>query len=465
MRFSLPRSLTVRLTLLFSLSALSVLLLLGLVVMVSINRHFISQDHSDISRKLTQLTDAFYMVKDRPAFEQQLINLKQDTQHDDNIIVAILDHQKTLYFISHPVVDADAFIKNYQQNKENMFYWHDDFGEYRMMSKSLLTNYSQWRDGTIIVGLEISHHQTFLTAFLYSMWMSICIAAVLMGIFGWLAAKRGLLPLKKIIADTANVTASKLNQRLSTDAVPLELTALTDTLNAMLSRLEASFKRLSDFSSDLAHELRTPISNLKTQTQVILSKSRGLDEYKDALYSNAEELDHLSRMISDILFLAKSDNGLLVPNIEYIDLKKEVEHLFEFYEALAEFNQVSLHVEGQGNIIGDRTMLRRALSNLLSNAVVHSKAKKPIWVSIKKVGDLVQIMVENQGKIIPENQFARLFDRFYRMDSSRQKNSEGVGLGLAITRSIILAHKGTINVTSQNGVTCFTLLLPTKTDN
>ena len=166
--------------------------------------------------------------------------------------------------------------------------------------------------------------------------------------------------------------------RIPSDAVPVELVSLVETLNAMLTRLETSFAQLSDFSSDIAHELRTPVSNLLTQTQVTLSKARSPDEYRDILASNAEEFERLSRMISDMLFLAKSDNQLIVPHPEAVNLVDEVKGVFEFYEALAEEKSIALHCIGAGIVSGDRLMLRRAISNLLSNALRYTPEGKSI---------------------------------------------------------------------------------------
>ena len=137
-------------------------------------------------------------------------------------------------------------------------------------------------------------------------------------------------------------------------------------------RLEEAFLRLSDFSSDIAHELRTPVSNLMTQTQVALSRARNADDYRSILESNAEEFEHMARMISDMLLLAKAENGLVVPHRETLQLGAEVRALFDYYDAVAEEKGITLMLEGDAEISADRLMLRRALGNLLSNAVRHA---------------------------------------------------------------------------------------------
>ena len=245
---------------------------------------------------------------------------------------------------------------------------------------------------------------------------------------------------------------------------PSELEELARTLNAMLARLQDSFQRLSDFSSDLAHELRTPVSNLLTQTQVVLSKRRDVEAYQDVLASNAEEFERLSRIISDMLFLAKADNNLLTPSKDDVELSAEVNSLFEFYEALAEEKGLILTCHGQGNVAGDQLMLRRAINNLLSNAIRHSPQGGAIDVDIAAGdGGGTTLSVTNSGETIPPEHLPRLFDRFYRTDSSRQRFSDGAGLGLAITRSILRAHRGEVAATSASGLTRFTLRFPATT--
>ena len=244
-------------------------------------------------------------------------------------------------------------------------------------------------------------------------------------------------------------------------ALPTELVDLAAAFNGMLARLEDSFRRLSEFSSDLAHELRTPVSSLMTQTHVALSRTRSADEYREVLYSNSEEYERLARMIADMLFLAKSDHGLLVPRGETVDLAAEVRELFEFYDALAEDRQISMALIGQGAVHGDRLMLRRAISNLLSNAIDHTPHGGRVNVCLEPAGDGgVRLSVENPGDGIAPEHLPRLFDRFYRVDPSRQRSTDGAGLGLAIAKAIAVAHRGTVRAVSADGLTRFEMLFP-----
>ena len=299
-----------------------------------------------------------------------------------------------------------------------------------------------------------------MASFLRTLWLFVASAAALTGILGWAAARRGLAPLRAMREQAQVVTAQQLSHRLPVESVPVELAELAQSLNDMLARLEEAFRRLSDFSSDIAHELRTPVSNLMTETHVALSRPRSADDYRSILESNAEEFEHMARMISDMLLLAKAENGLAAQNLETVNLAEEVRALFDYYDAVAEEKGLRLILEGDAEVSADRLKLRRALGNLLSNAVRHSAVETTLRVRISTSPDAVSICMENTGDGIAQEYWERVFDRFFRVDPSRQRSSEGTGLGLAIAKSIVVAHSGTISVTSFDNVTAFTIKLP-----
>jgi two-component system heavy metal sensor histidine kinase CusS len=280
---------------------------------------------------------------------------------------------------------------------------------------------------------------------------------------GWLVTRRGFRPVLEMAQVAEGISAQQLDERLNPATLPVELQSLANAFNGMLDRLGDSLQRLSAFSSDLAHELRTPVNNLMTQTQVCLSKLRNHEEYREVLYSNLEEFERLGRMIGDMLFLAKADHGLVIPGRQLVDIRSEIEALFEFYDALAADKQLVLVIEGEGQVPGDALMLRRAFSNLLSNAIRHADAQSAIQISLESLPHYLMVTVGNRGDTISTEHLPRLFDRFYRADASRQRQDEGVGLGLAITRSIVLAHGGEVDVTSQSRETRFRISLPTTT--
>jgi len=313
----------------------------------------------------------------------------------------------------------------------------------------------------IITAIDMEFHKTFLKNFRQSLALVMALAGIATLLAVWFGVFQGLAPLRRLSNKVKSIEADQLDFRLDIKSVPKELTGLVLAFNQMINGLEKSFKQLSHFSADIAHELRTPLTNIITQTQVGLSKPRDIKEYKNLLYSNLEEQERLAKMVNDMLWLAKSDHGLVKPILENIDLRQEISDLFEFFEALAEEQNIELVLDGNALFIqGDRSMLRQAASNLLSNALRHTQSGKAIRVSIENTYAHALISFENAGEHIAQEHLEKLFDRFYRVDPARQRNSDGAGLGLSIVKSIIESHKGYTEVTSNSGMIRFMIYLP-----
>ncbi|HEX5803438.1 MAG TPA: heavy metal sensor histidine kinase, partial [Azospira sp.] len=374
------RSLTFRLTALFALLASSVLLLMGVLVGRLVEQHFEDLDMDVLNGKQQLVRHALAEVRgtaDLTAMARQLGDAL--IGHPDMAVALIAVDGRPL-FVSG---DAEFPLAALRERADlagagapRPLLWPTTDG--RRFRGFLLQQEAVAEVGgplSVAVAVDMAHHEHFMRSFLAALWAGVLLASLTTGFLGWVVVRRGLAPLQAMRQGAAAVTAHRLDFRLAEEAVPVELAALAKTLNEMLARLEDSFRRLSDFSSDLAHELRTPVSNLLTQTQVTLSRARSADDYREVLASNAEELERMARMISDMLFLAKAENGLIVPERRLVDLASEIRELFEFYDALAEEKAISLRCEGEGAVQGDRLMLRRALSNLLSNAIRHTPAQ------------------------------------------------------------------------------------------
>jgi two-component system heavy metal sensor histidine kinase CusS len=465
-------SLTARLTLLFATGSCAVLLALGGLISVSIERHFEELDLEALQSRLLLAHHALARVKTPQELERLPLELGVSAAGHHDLLVQITGPNNHVLLAS----PNQEFSGNWQTalaaqptaaaGEEKMLHWAQDGHSYRGLVAAMSTGIAGAPALQVAVAVDIAHHQIFMDTLLQTLWLFVGGAALATGLLGWFAAQRGLAPLKAMRMRAAQVTAQTLDQRLPTDAVPVELADLAVTLNDMLARLEEAFRRLSDFSSDIAHELRTPVSNLMTQTQVSLSRGRDAASYREILESNAEEFERLARMISDMLFLAKADNALAsaqpMQQREPVDLAAAVRNLFDFYEALAEEQGVQMQLQGTASTLGDGLMLRRALSNLLSNALRYTPPGGTVQVSLAQHHGVVELSVQNPGATIAPDHLAHLFERFYRADPARNTASgEGTGLGLAITHAIVMAHKGSIHVTSANAMTCFTLHLPT----
>lgn len=307
----------------------------------------------------------------------------------------------------------------------------------------------------IVVARDIHHHTAFLAELQRDLRLALVAAAVLTMLVGLLIARHGLRPLREIAQTAGRISAGRLAERIPAAGVPPELAELVERFNAMLDRLEDSFRRLSDFSADLAHELRTPLHTLRMQTEVSLSKQRSANDYRDLLASNLEEYERLSRIIGDMLFLAKADNGLVVPQREAIELRALCERLLDYYGLLAEHAELVL-VGPALSVPGDRLMLERAIGNLLANAIRHAPPGGRIELRLQPGERQATLQVVNSGPEIPPAALERIFDRFVRL----APDGDGNGLGLAISRSAIRAHGGEIAVASAGGTTTFTVTLP-----
>jgi len=301
----------------------------------------------------------------------------------------------------------------------------------------------------IAVAMEMEFHLHYLYLLRWTLWLTIAGAVALILLAAWFGVRRGLLPLTRLSNQIGQISAEHLHLRLEPDQVPAELVTLVHSFNQMIENLQQGFTRLSDFSADIAHELRTPLSNLITQTQVSLSKERSLEEYRELLYSNLEEQERLARMVSDMLWLAKTDHGLHKLQPEAVALQPMCQQLFEFFEFIADDKQVSLQYTGAAvTLKADKIMLQRALSNLLSNAIRHADPHSAVEILVQQQPDQIEICLRNQGPLIAAEHLPRLFERFYRADPSRQRHSEGAGLGLAMVKSIVELHGGQVSASS-----------------
>ena len=461
-----PRSITFRLTLFFSTASMAVLLVVGYLIGAVVDAHFEEQDLAELGGKLELVRHTLAKVRTPADMSILPQSLSDALVGHHGLSVAVVGSERKLLFKSRgaafPATLLGSGPPEDSSARERPVVWEQDGQGYRGIAAAAVTGVAGQPPVAVVVALNIEHHRVFMEAFQKSLWLAIAASIALIALFGWIAARRGLAPVREMADVAHGISAHRLGERLPPESVPTELADLAIAFNDMLARLESSFRHLSDFSSDLAHELRTPISNLMTQTQVAISKARSADQYRDVLYSNLEEYERLARMIADMLFLAKADNRLIVPSSEMVDLAAETRGLFGFYEALAEEHGVSLALAGAGAVRGDRLMLRRALSNLLSNAIRHTPRDGSVKVLIdqRKSGE-IQLNVDNPGEDIEPEHLPRLFDRFYRVDPSRHKaGSDGAGLGLAITKSIVEAHRGMIEASSSNGLTRFGITFP-----
>jgi two-component system heavy metal sensor histidine kinase CusS len=284
---------------------------------------------------------------------------------------------------------------------------------------------------------------------------------LLVAIGAGLIARTGLAPLRRFNQLAASIGTKSLDQRISLAGLPGEMADMAVEFNKMLERIHDGYRRLQDFSGDLAHELRTPLATLLGRTQVALSQTRSVADLRDVLEGNVEELERLSRLTSDMLFIASAEHDSASIQIEAVDLAREARRVADFLALIAEEKGVQLQVSGTApSIPADHLLIQRAITNLASNAIRHAIAGSAVVMEVASNGHAATVKVTNHGEGIAPADQERIFDRFYRVDSGRARLKGGTGLGLAIVKSIAAAHEGNVSVLSAFGQTSFTLTFP-----
>ncbi|NLY28677.1 MAG: heavy metal sensor histidine kinase [Alcaligenaceae bacterium] len=460
-----PPSLALRLTISIGAGITALLLCFGWLVERSINAHFVEQDIHELNAAKTSIQATLRQFDDETAADALQAHFDSTLSGHHNAEFLVADsHGRVLY--ATPGAHLETALGQLRPvdeiNDTTVSSWQHEGKTFRSARVQLAVGTGQQVEPfSVVLATDIDFHLHFLNSFHRYLWWLTAVACLIAIAATWLAVHQGHAPIRRISQQINRVNSEQLHLRLDSTGVPAELAPMATAFNEMIDRLEDGFRRLSNFSGDIAHELRTPITNLTTQTQVALSRARTAQEYREILYSNLEEYERMAKMIGDMLFLAKADNGLIEPERTAVPLVAELRELVDFFEAWSEERQVAIVVTGDEKVTAaaDKAMLRRALSNLLSNAIRHTPEGGTIQASVQNNGKAVRIRIANPGPTIPAEHLAHLFERFYRPDASRHRNGEGAGLGLAIVKSIVQAHGGQVTASSDHGMTCFEVLL------
>jgi two-component system heavy metal sensor histidine kinase CusS len=271
-----------------------------------------------------------------------------------------------------------------------------------------------------------------------------------------------LKPLARISDVVSQITRRHLNTRIDLAPLPVEIVSLAVSFNTMLGRLEESFSRLSHYSANLAHEIRTPINNLMVEADIALSRPREPEEYRKVISSSMDEYARLALTIDRLLFLARADSEQNELVVEPLDLHRELEDVIDFYADMAIAAGIELVCHGNARLSADQTLFRRAVSNLVANALAYTPRGGEIAISAHQAEDFsVTVDVRDTGCGIDRQHLPRIFDRFYRVEGTSGKEPAGSGLGLAIVKAIMSMHGGTVAIQSEAGQgTTVTLKFP-----
>jgi two-component system heavy metal sensor histidine kinase CusS len=310
--------------------------------------------------------------------------------------------------------------------------------------------------------LDVSDRMATLERLKTSLIQFVIVGALLLSGLGILVVKRGLRPLRQFSQRIQGIQMDSLNERIHPRDWPQELGPLSDAFNRLMARLQKDVDQLTRFSGDLAHELRTPITNMRVGTEVLLEKARTVDEYRVVLEDSLIELERLSKVIDRILLLAKVDSPQFALEMAPFAVAPMMLKLFDFYALLAEEKEIRLSLEGDFVLNADRPLVEQAVGNLLSNAIKYTAAHGHVQVRLYQEpgnptlgsggGPMGVISIRDDGMGIAPEHLPHLFERFYRVDSSRSQVIAGDGLGLAIVKAIMDVHNGEVTVTSELGV-------------
>ena len=319
------------------------------------------------------------------------------------------------------------------------------------------------REVTVRAGVSERQMKKFLDEILWVLALGIPAALALSVLGGWWLAGRTLAPLAQMADRARRISAENLAERLPPGNPSDELGRLAAVFNDAFSRLEQSFEQLRRFTADASHELRTPLTALRTAGEIALREARSPAQYRETIGSMLEETSRLTRLVDSLLFLARADQHKLMPNLQPADAAELVRAAVETLGVLAEEKGQRIQVDAQQAVpvLADSALLRQALLNLLDNAIKYSPAGSIIRVRAGRHDAEAVLEVADSGPGIAPEHRPHVFERFYRVDKARTRDIGGAGLGLAITRWIVTAHHGRIELTEAEGGCCrFRITLP-----
>jgi two-component system heavy metal sensor histidine kinase CusS len=384
--------------------------------------------------------------------------------HDDLYIAVAKPGNVTPLIVSNSIAAESLHrLENDIWGKDAFLEWRSPNSNRLMLSIASASELRSGEEYVIVLTADRGKDEELLSGFLFTALTAAPFMLAIVSLGALFIVSIGLRPLNRFRKAAIAVSTQNISERIDPARLPSELLPLCLAFNGMLDRLDDGIRRLSQFSGDLAHEMRTPLATLLGCTQVALSQPRSHDQLLEVLEDNVEELERLARLVSDMLFLAYADNAEAVINPTVIDLASEAEKGIDYIELLAQERRISFRMTGHGDVVADPGLVRRAITNLLSNAVYYGASDSEVTVSVAADSQEVVLCITNHGKQIASEHHARLFDRFYRADSSRCRDVGGTGLGLAIVKAIMTLHGGSVEVESgPDGVTRFALRFPMK---
>jgi two-component system, OmpR family, heavy metal sensor histidine kinase CusS len=435
-----------------------------LVILATASLYIVLRTELDRSTELF-LADKLHvlrtMLRERPDDEDALreeIELESEARRYQQFYIRLIDEHGTPIMTTPGMTDQLDIAELASRTRgtfERSIAMNGTHGKpFRVTSATVTVGATPTDRDTVQIAIDVSQEEELLARYRMWFWGIVLATSVLFPLVGYRIARHGIRPVEEIAATARRITSTNLRERIGSEGYPLELASLAETFNEMLERLEESFERISKFTADIAHDLRTPVNNIRGEAEVALARARTVDEYRDVLESSLEEAVRLSELIGDLLFLARAESPLTEVHRENVDIRELMTTIRDYYEASATDAGIWLVVnEGTESLNAelDRSLMLRAVSNLVSNAIAHTPSRGTVTLAATNVDTAIRIEVSDTGVGIPAEAIPRVFDRFFRVDPSRSKISGGTGLGLAIVQSILSLHGGSAEITSQLG--------------
>ncbi|MDR0761825.1 MAG: heavy metal sensor histidine kinase, partial [Campylobacteraceae bacterium] len=383
LQFLNPKSLILRLMIAVSFATVAIFVCFGLYIEHTVKVHFEEMDMYELEIVSKSVKNTLEITDNTSVFSFASI-----LSAHPNVFIYLEDKNgKIVYFSQSDNGGLNALIMQNRLKIGELRILDDNVNYYRMLALAIEKSENIAK---AVVGMDINFHQHYIHHFRASLWFATLIACFITVITSFFVIYFGFKPVKNISRKIQEITTERLNTRLDERHAPNELKSLIISFNKMIENIEDVFERQSNFSADIAHELRTPISSLLAQMQITLNKARGADEYKEILYSNLEELERMSKMVNDMLFLSACEREAILK--DEIDLGEEVSKTVEYFSILAEETNLTLLVQGESfKIIGNKDMIRRAVANLISNAIHYAKENSTVSITLLKEKKSLQI--------------------------------------------------------------------------
>jgi two-component system heavy metal sensor histidine kinase CusS len=452
-----PRSIAAQLILLFTLAA-TLLLACGLGVFYWIVvRHAFAEDNAVLADKVAALTTD--LIESGPNVFAEELKTRRPGEHA-SYWIRLLDSQGRTYAETpgmYRLLPPEIFPL--EQTVATPGSPRDYRTGAKLFSLVALKEESGGRNYTIQIAQDRSSDEQVKRNFAVLLIIVLSGSVLASSLIAITVTKRGLRPLGEMTRSLGRIGPTHLKERVAPADWPRELQPLAIAFDEMLKRLDDSFTRLSQFSADLAHELRTPIANMLGEAQVALSRDRSSAEYRETIESTIGECERLSRIVDNLLFVARADAAREPVERERFNARAAVEKIAAFYETIAEDHHVAISCKGEGQISADPALFERAVGNLVDNALRFTPENGSVQIALAEHATDFEVAVSDNGTGIAPEHLPRVFDRFYRAESSR--GSDGAGLGLALVKSIVDLHGGTARIQSEpDRGTTVTLIFP-----